>query len=485
MDTSQLLILIFLVITPAVYSETTKPQCWISSMKTFNLSEGEAFYFIHVDLYDAKITDDEITWYKNYAQNDSEQISTDENKTVHYHGKALFFLNLRPENSGFYSARREGPDVRCQNFRVRINVFKEKNKTEYLYGAIENSDRNKKVPCPEPVSDTCKMLKGKLTWEKDFKLLQGHDEASLWIYNATKDDEGIYTCTCTWTHNHKVYNSSGSKRLIHKDLTVHRLEIISPIEKELFADEGFEIKLNCSVFCGTNVERYCHTSWHVNGNPFNQTVGYSQSKKTVVEKPSKNTISTAILTIEKVSAKDFQTEFKCAGVGFYKTTYRTLTLKRRESIIPLVIGAVCVLLFCVFAAILIKFFAIDLALFFRPYFPLNSQNNDSRVYDAYVVYQMQNMDKLTENMLGQFITNNLPSVLEKKCGYRLFIHGRDDIPGEDHLELVEDRMRQSRRLMVILTPGLGSGSEITDQHPGLPQNSVIGGYDWQVGQSRV
>ncbi|TMS06468.1 Interleukin-1 receptor-like 1, partial [Larimichthys crocea] len=120
------------------------------------------------------------------------------------------------------------------------------------------------------------------------------------------------------------------------------------------------------------------------------------------------------------------------------------------SIIPLVIGAVCVLLFCVFAAILIKFFAIDLALFFRPYFPLNSQNNDSRVYDAYVVYQMQNMDKLTENML-------------------------------DHLELVEDRMRQSRRLMVILTPGLGSGSEITDQHPGLPQNSVIGGYDWQVG----
>lgn len=65
-----------------------------------------------------------------------------------------------------FFSRREGPDVRCQNFRVRINVFKEKNKTEFLYGAIENSDRNKKVPCPEPVSDTCKMLKGKLTWEK-------------------------------------------------------------------------------------------------------------------------------------------------------------------------------------------------------------------------------------------------------------------------------------------------------------------------------
>lgn len=49
---------------------------------------------------------------------------------------------------------------------------------------------------------------------QDFKPLQGHNDVSLWIYNATKDDEGIYTCTCTWTHNHKVYKSSGSRRLV-------------------------------------------------------------------------------------------------------------------------------------------------------------------------------------------------------------------------------------------------------------------------------
>lgn len=197
--------------------------------------------------------------------------------------------------------------------------------------------------------------------------------------------------------------------------------------------------------------------------------------------PSKNTVSTAVLTIEKVSARDFQTEFKCIGKGIYRTVSKTVTLKRRESIIPLVIGGVCVLVFCLFAGVLVKCFAIDLALFFRRCLCLRNHNKDGRVYDAYVVYQMQSLDKVTEDTLCQFITKILPSVLEEKCGYRLFIHGRDDIPGEDRLELVEDRMRQSRRLMVILTPGSGSESEIADHRPASPRNTAIGGFDWQVG----
>ncbi|XP_070770987.1 interleukin-1 receptor-like 1 [Enoplosus armatus] len=478
MDSSRLRFLIFMVITTAECSETNKPECQNSDIETHRLLEGEAFYFVPYELNDSNIPDENVTWYKNSSQ--IEKISTDEKETVHYHGGALFFLNVLPENSGFYTARHSKPSGKCNYYHLKVEVFKTRNDPELLYGGIKNSDLNQRIPCPESVSYTCEIMEGKFTWYKDFMLIEADNEDALWIYNATKDHNGIYTCNCTWTHNHKVYVSSGSKRLTVKDRAIHRTPKITSPTGEQFADEGFEIKLNCSVFCGTNVKPHCHASWKVTGIP-NQDNRYNITTKTVIEEPSKNTISTAILTIGKVSAKDFQAEFKCIGVGFYKLVSDTVTLKRRESIIRLVIGGVCVLFFCVFAAVLVKCFAIDLALLFRPYFPLSSDNKDGRVYDAYVVYQMQNMDKVTEESLCQFVTKNLPSVLEEKCGYRLFIHGRDDIPGEDRLELVEDRMKQSRRLMVILTPGLGSGSQIRDRHLASPENTELGGFDWQVG----
>ncbi|KAI4798986.1 hypothetical protein KUCAC02_019330 [Chaenocephalus aceratus] len=375
MDTSRLLLLVSMVITTSECSETAEPGCHDLDTNTYKLNEGEAFNFVHDNL-DINVPDEEITWFNN----NHTEITADENETVHYHGGSLFFLNLLPEDSGLYSARHNTSSGEC-NYKVEIDVIK-----KFVY----------ELSTTRPF-----MVKMKKT---------------LWVANANKTDEGIYTCVCTWTHNGKKYNTSGHRSLIVQGDTVsyRKLVIISPTNEEQLADEGLGIELDCKVYCGMNMKRDCNASWEATESSVDRIEGY-------------------ILTIEKVSAKDFAAEFKCLGIGSFE----------------------------------------------RPFLPKSSYKKDSRVYDAYVVYQTQSMDKVTEDSLSQFITNTLPSVLEGKCGYRLFIHGRDDMPGEDRLELVEDRIQQSRRLMVLLTPG--AGPESKEETLASPRDSLIAGFDCQVG----
>ncbi|XP_022066816.2 interleukin-1 receptor-like 1 isoform X2 [Acanthochromis polyacanthus] len=433
MDASRLLLLVVVVISTSEWKSEAS-GCVDLAKKKYNLLEGEAFYI--VPFHVTEPNDGEFTWFKSSPQ--SRNISSKETERVHYHGGALFFFDILPTDAGNYTCQKISPAGECYNRHVEIRVFNTSFRADkkLTYGEIKNSDDNKKIHCP--IADTCKALTGNFTWYKDFILLPDEHEAFMWVENAIKEDEGIYTCVCTWRHNHKLYNSSGSRRLIIKEKNIFsNADILSPTNKVQFADEGHEIKLNCSVYCGKNARRECHASWSINGIPVINIDSnrYNQTTNLVMENPSKNTIATSILTIKKVSAKDFEDKFECFVTNFYRGNKATLTLQRR----------------------------------------------DKRIYDAYVVYQMQKKDKATEETLSRFVTTILPSVLENKCGYRLFIHGRDDIPGEDRLELVEDRMKQSRRLMVILTPGSESGPEITDQSPASPQTAVLGGFDWQVG----
>ncbi|KAL3969608.1 citrate synthase [Sarotherodon galilaeus] len=464
------------------YLDSSNSQCQTMSEQSFRVLEGESFFFVPYTISKPNFNNKNFTWYKYITQ--IQNISSDKKARVHYQGEALFLLNLSISDSAYYTAWEIKSSGRCVNYRVKIEVYNASYRGSKMlsYGEIKNSDQSKTVDCPDPVQSTCSEFKGNITWYKDYTLIEGQHEVEVRVHHATKDHEGLYTCICTWAYNNKVYSTSGSRELVLQETAVHHIEILTPANesREQFADEGSEIKLNCSVLCGTNVKHDCNASWYINGIPFKNRDGYSQTTKIAIEEPSKNTIVTAILTIKKVSAKDFQQKFGCFGEGYYKKKNTTLTLKRKESIIPLAIGGVCVLFIGVFVAVLVKYFAIDLALFFRPYFPLSSSNKDTSLYDAYVVYQTP-MDTITEDRLSRFIIQTLPSVLEDKCGYRLFIHGRDDIPGEDRLELVEECMNQSRRLMVILTPDLGSGSVTTERWPASPQTSVMGGFDWQVG----
>lgn len=55
--------------------------------------------------------------------------------------------------------------------------------------------------------------------------------------------------------------------------------------------------------------------------------------------------------------------------------------------------------------------------------------SDGKTYDAYILYPKTLGDGATSHS-DAFVFRILPEVLEKQCGYKLFIYGRDDYPGE-------------------------------------------------------
>ena len=46
----------------------------------------------------------------------------------------------------------------------------------------------------------------------------------------------------------------------------------------------------------------------------------------------------------------------------------------------------------------------------------------------------------------------LPEVLERQCGYKLFIFGRDEFPGQAVANVIDENIKLCRRLIIILVP---------------------------------
>ncbi|KAM9804540.1 interleukin-1 receptor-like 1 [Neosynchiropus ocellatus] len=439
-----------------------------------NLLEGEALYYVPYFMTDVNATEDQLTWYRNKVV-----VSSNESEGVHVHGLAIYLLNVTPADAATYTFQyTQSPDS-CYTADLTVNVFNESFRLEKVirYGPVESSSLSTRIVCPDPVLKTCHDTGGVITWYKNMGLIKREHEKDIRVQKLPQNN-GVYTCMCTWAHNHHFYNSSGSRMLTLKDLSNHFLEFLWPTDtnKEQFADAGSPTSLNCSVFCGTNNEKQCAVEWRVNGSRIDDRKDYVQ-----VHPPFNNTIATAVLIIPKVSAKDFQTNFTCVAKNDFVIWSKYLTLKpRTEDSMPVVAGYLFMFLLCITGAILIKLFLVDLALFFRPYCPRRTAKDGTKVYDAYVIYQPQ---WETKYLLREFISRLLPSVLEEQCGYKLFIQGRDDTPGEDDLELLEKRLKCSRRLMVILTPA--SGSKSTDCESASPQEFAFGGFDWHVGIQHV
>lgn len=75
---------------------------------------------------------------------------------------------------------------------------------------------------------------------------------------------------------------------------------------------------------------------------------------------------------------------------------------------------------------------------------------DGKLYDAYVAYP-QPCDLGFSKDVETFALQTLPHVLERACDYKLFIAGRDCLPGQAMVDSVEENIQASRRVLLLYT----------------------------------
>ncbi|XP_062861478.1 interleukin-1 receptor type 1 [Trichomycterus rosablanca] len=421
--------------------------------------QGEAWRLPCPNLQCSKVTNHSvISWFKNQSDG-LWPITTEESSRIHYHGAVLYFLPLTLNDTGRYITRWFDDDE-CDDYETDIVVYEEFH-PDQLYGNFKERTGFVPLDCT-----MCNNQKKRVTWYKDFLPISKESE-KIQVFLNSKKDEGIYTCLCEWEHNNQSYNSSMSFKLQIKESTVRFLPTIQyPINNSVkLTDLGSQVKLNCLVFFGLNVQDYCYVYWVRNNTKLDSEHGYSSHTS------KENDEFRSTLTINKVSDVDLQSEFCCRAEDLSKRLFVCITLQTRESSTPVLVMVLCPLLLLLLAVGTAKWLAVDLVLFFRSLPIMQNKRDDDKLYDAYVIYQRDTLDEETASRLAHFVNCVLPAVLENDCGYTLYIHGRDELPGEDCSEVIGTRMQQSRQLIVVLASG-------TSQHPQVvsPQ-----GYEWQLG----
>ncbi|XP_073701254.1 interleukin-1 receptor type 1 [Garra rufa] len=467
----QIILLLTELVLVSTYALNSTVQCERTNTRAARIVKaGESLYLpCPTVLCNSNEKNHSYVWFRNLSTTKQvERIGTEESDRVHYHNSVLYILWLNMNDTGRYITQWWYEEDECDEYETDVVVYEEFNQ-EFLFSDLVEKKASR-IHCP-----VCEQRAASFIWYKNFSLIPNQESKSvLRIRNSSKEDEGIYTCVCTWEHNGTKHNSSGSRRLIITEQTISKPpKIVLPINNSIvIADVGSEVILNCSVFFGLSVCERCSVHWEMNEIPLSGLDGLYK-----LQHRKKNGTVQLVLTIAKVSVSDHSSVFRCRAEDSVEVIYAFVTLKSPASVLPVILGCICTFLVFLLVGGILKWFALDLVLFLRQISIKLYRKEDGKLYDAYVIYQSNNLDEMTTKAVSDFVNGSLLTVLESYYGFKLFIHGRDDLPGEDCMNLIETKIQLSRRLIIILTATADESSvspEAYDLQVGLHQALVQG-----------
>ncbi|XP_048389476.2 interleukin-1 receptor type 1-like isoform X1 [Stegostoma tigrinum] len=399
-----------------------------------------------------------VMWYNNKT---FEVITADKKERVHVEDDLLWFLPVSLEESGSYVCIIRYP-TSCVKITVSLTVTHSTSvscfQNRFSYGMTSHSRTSKILSCPE-ISNYLTSNEFELTWYKDCKPLSNGEkyryhknDQYLTVTNVEPSDEGIYVCELQFLHDGLQYRTA---RTIDFDIKGCKAsvgpKIIQPKNGTIELEPGSTLNLSCTAYTG-----YCEPSitliyWLVN-NTFIEDyfsdhlqVEYSQKNK------DQGNYHESSIIFPNFKEEYYNEALTCVarnGLGYQIATVQFK--KTAPDFTKEIVAA-----FGIFACVLFisgctyKFFKITIVLWYRDTFPVKYPENDGKSYDAYIVYPRSLCSSYCTNILV-FVMDILPQVLECQCGYKLFIPGRDDLPGEDYIEKVKSNIKDSRRLIILM-----------------------------------
>lgn len=406
-----------------------------------------------------------VTWYD---QRTGQEFSGQENHIV-LRGASLLFLNITMEHQGQYLCIVRTPKhcyKQVRVLRVEEMVFGACRRPQVALQQMQ-SHVNDNLRCP--LSDYTRIVDSySIRWYKGCELLpkwsRFHEsELMLHVHQVSPNDAGFYTCRMT-------FNLSGNIGVVAETIECgitekrsKRPQMLEPTDDTMKVFPGSPVNKTCRVFVpvkGVHMtvvvwvfkEMYVspNTSERIHQGP---QVEHQEADGWWVERS---------LLVSQALPDDLNLNFTCMALSHRgsATGYFTLQPADPNLLLPIGLLATTMALLFILGLLLYRVFKVELVLLFRTLFPFfyASTDGDGKLYDAYVLYPRIQGDTLSE-AVEAFAVKTLPQVLEGRYGYRLFIFGRDSLPGQAMADMVEETMNLCRRLLLLYTSSSLSRAE--------------------------
>ncbi|CAH7233352.1 interleukin-1 receptor-like 2 [Phodopus roborovskii] len=412
-----------------------------------------------------------LTWHRTPNQS---PVSNNRQLRNHQDQTWILFLPLEEGDSGIYQCVIRDAHS-CYRVAVNLTVVRKHwcdSSTEGPRNLSLSDEYQQTLPMGKSGSLACHLyfpdscVLDLIKWYKGCEELKAGKQyafsgTKLLVNNVAAEDGGSYACTARLTHLGREFTVRNYIAVSIKEVVSGRRipNIMYPKNNSIEVQLGSTLIVDCNITdTKENTNLRC---WRINETLVDDY--YNDSKR--IREGIETNVSlkdhifyTVNITFLEVKMEDYGLPFMChAGVS---TAYIMLKQPAPDFRAHLIGGLVVSLLLLVSLLFVYNSFKIDIKLWYRSTFYAAQAPDDEKMYDAYVLYPKCPRES-QHHSVDTMALKILPEVLEKQCGYKLFIFGRDEFPGQAVANVIDENIKLCRRLIVLVVPESSSFGFLT------------------------